>query len=115
VFSLLKLALIFVTYLAAPATGLFGAPAAAPKPGGLFGAAAPGNSLFPLFAHSYQLVSTDPSTAPTGGLFGAAPAPAAGGLFGTPGELLVLCRKQSSVLISRQDSSYSLVCFPLIL
>lgn len=84
----------FVTYLAAPATGLFGAPVAAPKPGGLFGAPAPGNSSFslisslPLCQASYKLVSINLSTAPTGGLFGAAPAPPAGGLFGAPGEFV---------------------------
>jgi hypothetical protein len=31
-----------MSHFIAPATGLFGAPAAAPKPGGLFGSPAPG-------------------------------------------------------------------------
>eukprot|EP00804_Cyclotella_cryptica_P021975 CCRYP_000914-RB/>CCRYP_000914-RB protein AED:0.16 eAED:0.16 QI:283/0.93/0.94/1/0.87/0.82/17/2644/1620 len=93
----------------APATGLFGAPAAAPKPGGLFGSPAPAPAFggfgstapAPAFGAPQPAPATGlfgapaaapkpgglfgaPAPAPTGGLFGAAPAPAAGSLFGSP-------------------------------
>ena len=42
--------------LKAPAPGLFGAPAAAPKPGGLFGSPAPGECLF-FVSHNNDHVS----------------------------------------------------------
>ena len=88
---------------AAPAGGLFGAPAAAPA-GGLFGAPAPAPTAFgqPAAAPA-PLFGGAPAPAPAGGLFGsapapapafgapapapafgAAPAPATGGLFGAP-------------------------------
>ncbi|KAF8987527.1 hypothetical protein CPC16_004311 [Podila verticillata] len=84
----------------APATGLFGAPAASAPAGGLFGAkpAAPAGGLFGapssaapatggLFGAPASsgggLFGATASTAPAaGGLFGAAPAASTGGLFG---------------------------------
>jgi len=53
------MSLTFIVF-AAPATGLFGAPVAAPKPGGLFGAPAPGELDFflpPKFSSSLPLLT----------------------------------------------------------
>ena len=62
----------------------FGAPAAAPAGGGLFGTPAP---AAPALATGGLFGAPAPAApAPAGGLFGSTPAPAGGGLFGA-GEL----------------------------